>query len=85
MREQNFMITKKINILHIAVLLSLSFAQILFFNKGYFYSRSFQKYSMTSRKIQGLFKDILQNNLQFSRTFQGHDAFSKNFQGPCEP
>ena len=36
-------------------------------------------------KIQGLFKDILQNNFQFSRTFQGHDAFSRNFQGPCEP
>ena len=40
---------------------------------------------MTSRKIQGLFKDILQNNFQFSRTFQGHDAFSRNFQGPCGP
>ena len=34
-------------------------------------------------KLQGLFKYIQQFfNL---RTFQGHDAFSRTFQGPCEP
>ena len=48
--EQNFMITKKINILHIAVLSSLSFAQNTFFDEGYFHSRSFQKYSRTAEE-----------------------------------
>ena len=69
---------------HIAVLSDLSFAQNTFFNKGYFYSRSFQKYSRTSgensRTIQGY-----PTNFQFSRTFQGHDDFSRTFQGPCKP
>ena len=36
-------------------------------------------------KIEGLFKDIPQYYFQFSRTFQGHNAFSRTFQGPCEP
>ena len=44
------------------------------FTKGYFYSRSFQKYSRTSEEN--------------SRTFQGYPTifqFSTTFQGPCEP
>ena len=44
------------------------------FTKGYFYSRSFQKYSRTSEEN--------------SRTFQGYPTifqFSMTFQGPCEP
>ena len=77
--EHTFLITLKI-----AVLSDLSFAQNTFFNKGYFYSRSFQKYSRTSgensRTIQGY-----PTNFQFSRTFQGHDDFSRTFQGPCKP
>ena len=47
------------------------------FNEGYFYLRSFQIYSRTSEGYLRIF--------QFSRTFQGHDAFSRTFQGPCEP
>ena len=45
-----------------------------FFNEGYFYSRSLQKYSRTS--------------VENSRTFQGYPTifqFLRIFQGPCEP
>ena len=38
-------------------------------------------------KIQGLVKRCqgYPTIFQFSRTFQGHHAFSMTFQGPCEP
>ena len=65
-RKHTFMITKKICVL-------LCFQSFLyakhFFNKGYFYSRSFQKYSRTSAEnfkdiaqffsFQGLFNDMM--------------------------
>ena len=50
-----------------------------FLNEGYFYSRSFQKYSRpfveNSKTFQG-YPTIF----QFSRTFQVHDAFSRTFE-----
>ena len=59
-------------------------AKHFIFDEGYFYSGSFQKYSRTyvqnSRTSQG-YPTIF----QFPRTFQGHHAFSRTFQGPCEP
>ena len=42
MREQNFTITKEINIVHTAVLSSLSFAQILFLIKAIFIQEAFK-------------------------------------------
>ena len=61
-----------------------SIAQNIFFNKGYFYSRSFQKYSRTSVRNTRAFQGY-PTIFQFSRTFQGHHSFSMTFQGPCEP
>ena len=58
----------------IAVLSIIPLRKTFFFNEGYFYSRSFQKYSRT----------FVEN----SRTIQGYPTivqFSRIFQGPCEP
>ena len=49
---------------------------VFFFNEGYFYSRSFQKYSRTSVENSRTFKGY-PTIFQFSKTFQGHDAFSR--------
>ena len=38
------------------------------------------------KNIQGLLWKIQYPTIfQFSRTFQGHNAFSRTFQDPCEP
>ena len=66
MRRHTFMITKKIGIRIICC------AFHLVFSKGYFYSRSFQKYSRTSvensRIIWGFFKDTM----LFQGLFKAH-------------
>ena len=54
------------------------------FNEGYFYLRSFQIYSRTSMENSRPFQGY-PTIFQFSRTFQGHDGFSRTFQGLCEP
>ena len=51
-------------------------AKQFFFNEGYFYSRSFQKYSRTSVENSRTFQGY-STIFQFSKTFQGHDAFSR--------
>ena len=75
------MTTKKISLL-------LCFQSFLcakhFFKQRLFYSRSFQKYSRTSVENSRTFQGY-PTIFQFSRTFQAHDAFSRTFQGPCEP
>ena len=75
-KENTFMITKKIFVYCYAF--NHSFAQNIFFNEGYFYSRGFQKYSRTSVENSRTFQGY-RTIFQFSRTFQGHDAFSRTF------
>ena len=60
----------------IAVLSIIPLCKTVFFNEGYFYSRSFQKYSRTSVENSRTFKGY-PTIFQFSKTFQGHDAFSR--------
>ena len=48
-----------------------------FFKQRLFYSRSFQKYSRTSVENSRTFQGY-PTIFQFSRTFQAHDAFSRN-------
>ena len=81
-KENTFMITKKIFVYCYAF--NHSFAQNIFFNEGYFYSRGFQKYSRTSVENSRTFQGY-RTIFQFSRTFQGHDASSRTFQDPSEP
>ena len=64
------------NNLCIAVLSIIPLCKTVFFNEGYFYSRSFQKYSRTSVENSRTFKGY-PTIFQFSKTFQGHDAFSR--------
>ena len=81
-RKHTFMITKKICMPRA---FNLSFVQNTFFNKGYLY----RELSKIFKDFCGKFKDFLRTShniiFQFSRTFQGHNAFSRTFQGPCEP
>ena len=64
------------NNLCIAVLSIIPLCKTVFFNEGYFYSRSFQKYSRTSVENSRTFKGY-PTIFQFSKTFQGNDAFSR--------
>ena len=64
------------------------FAQnILFLTKVIFIQGAFKNIQGLLCKIQGLVKSCqgYPTIFQFSRTFQGHHAFSMTFQGPCEP
>ena len=64
------------------------FAQnILFLTKVIFIQGAFKNIQGLLCKIQGLVKRCqgYPTIFQFSRTFQGHHAFSMTFQGPCEP
>ena len=69
----------------IAVLSIIPLRKPFFFNyEDYFYSRSFKKHSRTSVENSRTFQEY-PTIFQFSRTFQGRDAFSRTFQGLCEP
>ena len=70
--KNTFIITKPICVL--LCFQSFLCAKQFFFNEGYFYSRSFQKYSRTSVENLRTFKGY-PTIFQFSKTFQGHDAF----------
>ena len=64
------------------------FAQnILFLTKVILIQGAFKNIQGLLCKIQGLVKSCqgYPTIFQFSRTFQGHHAFSMTFQGPCEP
>ena len=76
--EQNFMITKKINILHIAVLSSLSFAQNTFFWWRLF---SFKELSKIFKDCWGKFKDFLKISYKIISNFQGLFKDMMLFQG----
>ena len=72
--KNTFIITKTICVL--LCFQSFLCAKQFFFNEGYFYSRSFQKYSRTSVENSRTFQGY-STIFQFSKTFQGHDAFSR--------
>ena len=79
------MITKTICVL---LCFQSSYAQnILFLTKVIFIQGAFKNIQGLLCKIQGLVKSCqgYPTIFQFSRTFQGHHAFSMTFQGPCEP
>ena len=63
----------------IAVLSIIPLRKPFFFNyEGYFYSRSFKKYSRTSEENSRTFQGY-PTIFQFSMTFQGRDDFSRTF------
>ena len=76
------MVTKTICVL--LCIQSFPYTKHYIFNKHYFHSRSFQKYSRNSVENSRTFQGY-RTIFHFSRTFQGHDAFSRTFQGLCEP
>ena len=69
----------------IVVLSIISLCKHFFKMKVIFIQGAFKNIQGLLWKIQGLFKDIPQYYFSISRTFQGHNAFSRTFQGPCEP
>ena len=59
---------------------NLSFEQNSFLTKTIFIQGALKNIQRFPGKIQRLFKDFPQIS-----NFQGHDAFSRNFRGSCEP
>ena len=83
-KENTFMITEKI--FAYCCVFNHSFAENIFLKWRLFV---FKELSKIFKDFCGKFKDFSRTShniiFQFSRTFQGHNAFSRTFQGPCEP